>query len=191
MSISLQKGQKVSLSKDGGLKNVIIGLGWDTNTFDTGTSYDLDVQAFMLDLNGKVSKEGDFIFYNNLKHISGSVEHLGDNLTGDGDGDDEQIVMKLDSIPTNIKKIVITITIHNALEKKQNFGQVENSFVRVVNKDTGIEAVKYDLTEDFSVETSVVACEIYNHDGDWKMTAIGSGMKDGLAGLCNLYGVSL
>jgi len=166
MGITLAKGQRVDLTKSNpGLKNIVIGLGWDTNKYDGGNDFDLDTTAFLVGENGKVTNDGDFIFYNNLKHSSGCVEHLGDNRTGQGDGDDEQILVNLSLVPTNITKIAFTTTIHDAMERRQNFGQVSNSYIRVFNKDTNEELIKYELGEDFSVETAVVVAEIYKNNG--------------------------
>ena len=192
MAVSLAKGQKVDLTKGRpGLKNVLIGLGWDTNKYDGGHAFDLDAAAFLLDANGKVTADADFVFYNNLKHTSGSVEHLGDNLTGAGDGDDEEIKIDLSKVPDAIQKIDFTVTIHEADARKQNFGQVENAFIRVVNNDTNEELIRYDLGEDFSIETAVVVGEIYRHSGEWKFQAIGSGFQGGLAALGKNFGVNI
>lgn len=192
MGITLAKGQKVSLTKGNpGLKNILIGLGWDTNKYDGGFDFDLDTAAFLADENGKVTNDLDFVFYNNLKHSSGSVEHLGDNRTGEGDGDDEQILVDLSKIPSNINKVAFTVTIHEALERRQNFGQVSNSYIRVLNKDTNEELIKYELGEDFSIETAVVVAEIYRHNGEWKFNALGSGFEGGLAALCKNFGINI
>lgn len=192
MGITLAKGQKVSLTKGNpGLKNILIGLGWDTNKYDGGFDFDLDTAAFLTDENGKVTNDLDFVFYNNLKHSSGSVEHLGDNRTGEGDGDDEQILVDLSKIPSNINKVAFTVTIHEALERRQNFGQVSNSYIRVLNKDTNEELIKYELGEDFSIETAVVVAEIYRHNGEWKFNALGSGFEGGLAALCKNFGINI
>ena len=175
MAITLSKGQKVSLTKGNpGLKHIVVGLGWDTNKYDGGFDFDLDSAAFLLDENGKVNADTDFVFYNNLKHSSGAVEHLGDNLTGEGDGDDEQVKVDLSLVPQNISKIAFTVTIHEALERRQNFGQVSNSYVRVIDEDTNQELLNYELGEDFSIETAIVVCEIYRHNGEWKFNALGS-----------------
>ena len=192
MTVSLQKGQKVSLTKGNpGLKNVIVGIGWDVNAFDTGGSFDLDAAAFLLADTGKVSDQKDFVFYGNLVHPSGSVQHMGDNLTGAGEGDDEQIKIDLSMIPANIQKIVFTVTIYDAENRKQNFGQVSNAFVRIVNEATGEEILRYDLGEDFSIETAAVFGELYKNGDEWKFNAIGSGYQGGLAALCNSFGVEV
>ena len=192
MAVSLAKGQKVDLTKTNpGLKEVLIGLGWDTNKYDGGFDFDLDSAAFLLGANGKVTSDGDFVFYNNLKHASGSVEHLGDNLTGEGEGDDEQLKIDLSKVPANIEKIDFTVTIHEADTRKQNFGQVENAFIRVINAATNQELIRYDLGEDFSVETAVVVGELYRHNGEWKFNAIGSGFSGGLAALGRNFGVNV
>ncbi len=192
MAITLSKGQKVSLTKTNpGLKNLVVGLGWDTNKYDGGFAFDLDSAAFLLGENEKVTNDLDFVFYNNLKHQSGSVEHLGDNLTGEGDGDDEQIKIDLSLVPSNISKIAFTVTIHEALERRQNFGQVNNSYVRVLNSDTKEELLNYELGEDFSIETAIVVCEIYRHNGEWKFNALGSGFEGGLEALCRNFGINI
>ena len=192
MAITLSKGQKVSLTKGNpGLKNIVVGLGWDTNKYDGGFDFDLDSAAFLLGENDKVNSDSDFIFYNNLKHSSGAVQHLGDNLTGEGDGDDEQVKLDLSLVPQNVNKIAFTVTIHEAQERRQNFGQVNNSYVRVVNADTNQELLKYELGEDFSIETAVVVCEIYRHNGEWKFNALGSGFEGGLEALCKQYGLNV
>lgn len=192
MAITLSKGQKVSLTKGNpGLKHLVVGLGWDTNKYDGGFDFDLDSAAFLLGESGKVNNDADFIFYNNLKHSSGAVIHLGDNLTGEGDGDDEQIKVDLSLVPANVNKIAFTVTIHEALERRQNFGQVSNSYVRVVNEDTKEELLNYELGEDFSIETAVVVCEIYRHNGEWKFNALGSGFEGGLEALCKNFGINI
>ena len=192
MAITLSKGQKVSLTKGNpGLKHIVVGLGWDTNKYDGGFDFDLDSAAFLLDENGKVNADTDFVFYNNLKHSSGAVEHLGDNLTGEGDGDDEQVKVDLSLVPQNISKIAFTVTIHEALERRQNFGQVSNSYVRVIDEDTNQELLNYELGEDFSLETAIVVCEIYRHNGEWKFNALGSGFEGGLEALCKNFGVNI
>ncbi|MDE5583061.1 MAG: TerD family protein [Ruminococcus sp.] len=192
MPVSLSKGQKISLTKNNpGLKKVIVGLGWDVNLFDTGAAFDLDSCAFLLTDSGKVSKPEDFVFYGNLNHPSGAVTHLGDNLTGAGDGDDEQITIDLSQIPAEITRIAFTVTIHEAEQRRQNFGQVNNSFIRLCNEETGEEILRYDLGEDFSIETAVVFAELYKHGSEWKFNAIGSGYQGGLAALCGSYGVDV
>lgn len=192
MPISLQKGQKVSLTKDNpGLKNVVVGLGWDVNAFDTGGDFDLDAAAFLLTDSGKVSKSEDFVFYGNLSHPSGSVMHQGDNLTGVGDGDDEQIKIDLSKVPDNITKIAFTVTIYEPEKRRQNFGQVNNAFIRIYNADNGEEMLRYDLGEDFSIETAAVFGELYKNGNEWKFNAIGSGFQGGLAALCANYGVDV
>lgn len=190
MPISLQKGQKVDLTKGNPtLKHVLVGLGWDVNRYDGGFAFDLDASAFLLGANGQTPNTDAFIFYGNLKHPSGAVEHMGDNLTGEGDGDDEQIMVDLTKIPDSIEKIAFTVTIYEAEERRQNFGQVDNSFIRIVDNDTGKELIRYDLGEDFSIETAVVVGEIYRHGGGWKFNAVGSGFQGGLAALCANYGI--
>ncbi len=192
MPVNLSKGQKVSLTKGNpGLSKVVVGLGWDVNQFDTGGSFDLDAAAFLLTDSGKVSKSEDFVFYGNLLHPSGSVQHLGDNLTGEGEGDDEQIKINLSMIPSEITKIAFTVTIYEAEQRHQNFGQVNNAFIRIYNEETGEELLRYDLGEDFSIETAAVFGELYKNGNEWKFNAIGSGYSGGLAALCASYGVDV
>lgn len=190
MAISLVKGQKIDLTKTNpGLVKAIIGLGWDTNKYSGGNEFDLDASAFLLGENGKAIADSDFIFYNNLKGRNDCVIHTGDNRTGEGEGDDEQIKIDFSKIPPEIHRIAITVTIHDANARGQNFGQVSNAFVRVVNEDTNAEIMRYDLAEEFSVETALVVCELYRYGSDWKFNAIGSGFSGGLAALCSNYGL--
>ncbi|MEE1153766.1 MAG: TerD family protein [Acutalibacteraceae bacterium] len=192
MPVCLSKGQKVSLTKNNpGLTNVVVGLGWDVNAFDTGSAFDLDAAAFLLTDSGKVASSDYFVFYGNLKDPSGSVEHLGDNLTGAGDGDDEQIKINLSTLPASVTRIAFTVTIYDAETRKQNFGQVSNSFIRIYNEATGEELLRYDLGEDFSIETASVFGELYKNGDEWKFNAIGSGFSGGLAALCGNYGVEV
>ena len=192
MSVSLQKGQKVSLTKGNpGLNKVVVGLGWDVNQFDTGGDFDLDATAFLLTDSGRVSTQSDFIFFGNLEHPSGSVKHLGDNLTGAGEGDDEQIKIDLSLVPANITKIAFTVTIYEAEARRQNFGQVNNAFIRIYNEANGEEILRYDLGEDFSIETAAVFGELYKNGDEWKFNANGSGYQGGLAALCANFGVEV
>lgn len=192
MPISLKKGQKVSLTKGNpGLTKVVVGLGWDVNQFDTGGDFDLDAAAFLLTDAGKISKSEDFVFYGNLKHPSGGVEHMGDNLTGAGDGDDEQIKINLSMVPESISKVAFTATIYEPEARRQNFGQVNNAYIRIFNEETGEELLRYDLGEDFSIETAVVFGELYKNNGEWKFNAIGSGYQGGLGALCANFGVDV
>lgn len=192
MAISLSKGQKVDLTKGNpGLSKVIVGLGWDTNKYDGGHDFDLDASVFIQGSNGKVRSDADFIFYNNLKDSSGSIQHLGDNRTGEGEGDDEQIRIDLQNVPADIEKISFTVTIHEADARAQNFGQVSNAFIRIFNEENNEELIRYDLGEDFSIETAVVVGELYRHSGEWKFSAIGSGFQGGLAALANNFGVNI
>ena len=192
MPINLTKGQKVDLTKGNpGLKKLMVGLGWDVNAFDSGVDFDLDAAAFMLDDNGRCPTEKEFIFYGNLTHPSESIKHMGDNLTGEGEGDDEQIFVDLTKIPANVSKVAFTVTIYEAESRGQNFGQVSNSFIRIVDESTGQELIHYDLGEDFSIETAVVVGELYKHNGEWKFNAIGSGFQGGLAALCGHYGIEV
>lgn len=190
MAISLQKGQRVSLDKVApGLTAAFIGLGWDTNVTDTGGSFDLDASVFLLNSNEKLISDEHFIFYNNLTSpdTDKSVKHMGDNLTGEGEGDDEGIIADLRKVPENVSKIVITVTIHEADKRKQNFGQVRNAFVRLVNVETKEEILRYDLEENFSIETALIMAEIYRKDGQWRMNAVGAGYQGGLQALLNRY----
>lgn len=192
MPVNLQKGQKVDLTKGNpGLTKVVVGLGWDVNQFDTGGEFDLDTAAFCLGDSGKVTKSEDFVFYGNLNHPSGCAQHMGDNLTGAGDGDDEQIKINLTAVPPEITKIAFTATIYEAEARRQNFGQVNNAFIRICNEATGEELMRYDLGEDFSIETAVIFGELYKNQGEWKFNAIGSGYQGGLAALCANYGVEV
>ncbi len=192
MAINLSKGQKVDLTKGNpSLKQLMVGLGWDVNAFDGGYDFDLDASAFVLGANGLCPTDKDFIFYGNLKHSSGAVEHMGDNLTGSGDGDDEQIMVDLSKIPANIERVAFTVTIYDAELRRQNFGQVSNAYIRIVDMVTGQEIIHYDLGEDFSIETAIVVGEIYKRDGNWKFNAIGSGFQGGLAALCGHYGIEV
>lgn len=192
MSVNLTKGQKVSLTKGNpGLKKIFVGLGWDVNAFDTGAAFDLDASAFLLAANGKVADSKDFVFYGNLKHPSGAVVHTGDNLTGEGEGDDEAIMVDLTMIPQNVMKIAFTATIYDAESRRQTFGQVNNAYIRIYDEVTGQELLRYDLGEDFSVETAVVFGELYRNNGEWKFNAIGSGYQGGLAALCGSYGIEV
>ena len=192
MPISLKKGQKVSITKDNpGLSKVVVGLGWDVNAFDTGGDFDLDAAAFLLTDTGKVAGQGDFVFFGNLTHASGGGQHMGDNRTGAGEGDDEQICVDLSLVPGNITKIAFTVTIYEAEQRRQNFGQVNNAFIRIYNEQTGEELLRYDLGEDFSIETAAVFGELYKNGNEWKFNAIGSGYQGGLAALCANYGVEV
>lgn len=191
MGISLSKGGNVSLSKtDPSLKNVIVGLGWDARPTD-GADFDLDASAFMVKEDGKVRSDSDFIFYNQTKSTCGSVEHTGDNRTGAGDGDDEALVVLLDKIPADVQRVVFCVTIHDADMRKQNFGQVNHAYVRVVNKDSNNEVARYDLSEDASIETAMIFGEIYRHSGEWKFKAVGQGYAGGLAALARQYGINI
>lgn len=191
MAISLNKGGNLSLSKtDPSLSRLLIGLGWDERV-TSGAEFDLDASAFLLGANDKVRGDHDFIFYNQLRSPEGAVEHTGDNRSGVGDGDDEVIKVNLTQVPADVDKIVITVTIHDAQARNQNFGQVQNAFIRVVNEDTGAEVVRFDLAEDYSVETAMVFGEVYRHNGEWKFRAVGQGYAGGLAAMCAQYGIQI
>ncbi|NHB58541.1 TerD family protein [Acinetobacter sp. 194] len=191
MAISLNKGGNLSLSKtDPTLTQVLVGLGWDARATD-GVDFDLDASAFLLGENDKVRGESDFIFYNQTKSPEGSVEHTGDNRTGEGDGDDEAVKIDLSKVPNEIQKIAITVTIHDAESRGQNFGQVQNAFIRVVNNQSNVEIVRFDLNEDYSTETAMIFGELYRHNGEWKFRAVGQGYNGGLSAMCRQYGISI
>ena len=192
MSVLLSKGQRVDLTKGRpSLKNIFVGLGWDINHYDGESDFDLDASVFMTKENGKVGSDGDFVFYGNLAHNSKSVVHMGDNRTGEGEGDDEVINIKLDKVPDDYESIAVTVTIYDAETRHQNFGQVSNAFIRLVDEATNAELIRYDLGEDFSIETAVVVGELYRNNGEWKFNAIGSGFQGGLAALCGYYGIDV
>lgn len=191
MSVSLSKGGNVSLSKEApGLTNILIGLGWDVRSTD-GAAFDLDASCFLLNADGKVRSDADFIFYNNLKSSDGSVEHTGDNLTGEGDGDDEAVKVDLSRVPAEIAKIAVAVTIHDADARRQNFGSVSNAFVRIVDSGTGTEITRYDLTEDSSTETAMIFGEVYRHGEEWKFRAVGQGFAGGLGPMARNFGVNI
>lgn len=191
MPISLSKGGNVSLSKEApGLKNIVIGLGWDTRSTD-GSDFDLDASLFVLKDDNKVRSDSDFIFYNNRTSSDGSVEHLGDNLTGEGEGDDEQIKVNLDGVPQDVANLAVSVTIHEADSRRQNFGMVSNAFIRVVNGADNSEIARYDLSEDASTETAMVFGEVYRRGGEWKFKAVGQGFQGGLGPLARNYGVNV
>ncbi|MDP4156369.1 MAG: TerD family protein [Bacillota bacterium] len=192
MAISLSKGQKVDLTKTNpGLTKVVVGLGWDTNKYDGGNDFDLDSSVFLLGDNGKVTSEKDFVFYNNTQGANGAVVHTGDNRTGAGEGDDEQVKINLTGIPASIQRVAFTITIHEADKRNQNFGQVSNAYARIFNEESGEELIRYDLGEDFSIETALIVGELYRHNGEWKFSAIGSGYQGGLAALATDFGLQV
>ena len=192
MPINLSKGQKVDLTKGNpGLKNIMVGLGWDVNAFDSGADFDLDAAAFMTGTNGKCPTEKEFVFYGNLEHPSGAIKHMGDNLTGAGDGDDEQIEVDLTKIPQNVEKVAFTVTIYDSDVRRKNFGLFTNAFIRIVDYATATELIRFYLGVDFTIETAVVVGELYRHNGEWKFNAIGSGFQGGLAALCAHYGIEV
>lgn len=191
MAVSLSKGGNVSLSKEvPGLSAITVGLGWDARVTD-GADFDLDASVFLLGETGKVRADADFIFYNNKTSSDGSVVHQGDNRTGAGEGDDEQVVIDLSKVPADVQKISFAVTIHDAETRKQNFGQVSNAFIRVVNKADDKEIVRYDLSEDYSIETAMIFGELYRNNAEWKFKAIGQGFAGGLAPLAQSFGVNL
>ena len=190
MAISLSKGGNVSLSKESpGLDEIIVGLGWDVRATD-GQDFDLDASAFLLKGDGKVRSDGDFCFYNN-KDVGGAVIHQGDNRTGEGDGDDEQIKIILSKTPADVEKVAVAVTIHDGESRGQSFGQVSNAFIRIVDAKTGTEIVRYDLSEDASVETAMILGEVYRNAGEWKFRAVGQGFKGGLGPLATHFGVNI
>ena len=189
MALSLSKGGNLSLSKEApGMTKVLVGLGWDARSTD-GQDFDLDASAFLLKADGKVRADSDFIFYNQLKSTDGSVEHTGDNRTGEGDGDDEAIKIDLSKVPVDVDKIAITVTIHEADARRQNFGQVRNAFIRLVNQDNNNEVVRYDLAEDASTETAMIFAELYRNGAEWKFRAVGQGFNGGLKPLAESFGL--
>ena len=205
MAISLQKGQRVSLSKESkeGLNRVIVGLGWDeakqpqtkgflASLFGGGEpqAIDCDASALLLQ-DGKLRNWKDVVYFGALRHGSGAVQHMGDNLTGAGEGDDEQIEVDLSKVPANIERIAFTVTIYDADVRRQNFGQVQNAYIHIQDMVSGADLIRYDLGEDFSIETAIVVGELYRHNGEWKFNAIGSGFQGGLAALCGHYGIEV
>ncbi len=192
MAVSLSKGGRVSLSKEApGLKNIKVGLGWDANATDTGSQFDLDASLFLVGKDGKVLSDDHFIFYNNTTSPDGAVVHQGDNRTGEGDGDDEVIEIDLSKVDPKVDKIIFTVTIDEAESRGQNFGQVNNSLIRIVNQDSGVEIMKYELDEDYSSETAINFGELYRKNNGWNFKAVGAGFNEGLAGFCKTYGVSI
>ncbi|MBX6387617.1 MAG: TerD family protein [Frankia sp.] len=191
MGVSLTKGGNVSLSKEApGLTNIVVGLGWDART-TTGIDFDLDASAIACRADGKVLNDQYFIFFNNLRSPDGSIEHMGDNLTGEGEGDDEQVKVNLAALPPEIDKIVFPVSIYDADARQQSFGQVRNAFIRIVNAQGGAEIARYDLSEDASTETAMVFGEVYRHGADWKFRAVGQGYATGLRGIAQDYGVNV
>jgi tellurium resistance protein TerD len=191
MGVSLQKGGNVSLEKVApGMTKMTLGLGWDDRSTD-GAEFDLDASVFMVGDDGKVRMDGDFIFYNNLKSACGAVEHTGDNTTGEGDGDDESVIVDITLMPADVKKVVVGVTIHDAESRNQNFGQVSNAFIRIVNNGSNEEIARYDLSEDYSTETALIFGELYLHGGAWKFKAIGQGFAGGLKPMAQQHGVNI
>ncbi len=196
MAVSLRKGQRVGLGDS--IQYALVGLGWDSNKYDGGYDFDLDASAFLLGANGRVLRDEDFVFYNNLETRNGAVKSMGDDLTGgnsDG-GDDEQIYIDFTRLPPEIEKIAITVTIHEAEERHQNFGQVSNAYVRFAvleypDAPDGETILRFDLEEEFSIETALVVCEIYRRNGQWRFNAVASGYRGGLEALCRSFGVDV
>ena len=194
MAINLQKGQRVSL--DNTMKLALVGLGWDTNKYDGQEDFDLDASAFLLGANGKLIRDEDFVFYNNLNGRDGAVVHTGDNRTGDGDGDDEVIIIDFEKLPPEIERIAICVTSDDAERKRQNFGQVSNAYIRIAKiqdefDTVGEQVLKFDLEEEFSIETALVVAEIYKKNGEWKFNAIAAGYQGGLAAICRSFGANV
>lgn len=194
MAINLQKGQRVSL--DNTMRLALVGLGWDTNRYDGGFDFDLDASVFLLGENGKLLRDEDFVFYNNLNGRNGAVVHTGDNLTGDGDGDDEVIIINFEKLPAEIKKLAICVTIHDAEARRQNFGQVSNAYIRIAKLEDEFDTVgepvlKFDLEEEFSIETALVVAEVYNRNGEWKFNAVAAGYQGGLEAICRSFGANV
>jgi tellurium resistance protein TerD len=191
MAVSLSKGGNVNLSKEApNLNKIVVGLGWAERSTD-GDAFDLDANAFLLNVDGKVRNDGDFCFYNNKIVANGAVEHAGDNKTGTGEGDDETVKIELSKVPADVDRVVFCVTIHEGETRKQNFGQVRNAYIRVVNADGGVEVARYDLSEDASVETAMIFGELYRNGADWKFRAVGQGFAGGLAPLATSFGVSI
>ncbi|PYE50000.1 TerD family protein [Deinococcus yavapaiensis] len=191
MAVSLSKGGNVSLSKAApGLKTITVGLGWDPRATD-GQEFDLDGSVFLLNAQGKVGSDSDFIFYNNKKSADGSVEHSGDNRSGEGAGDDETVIVRLDQVPAGVDKIAVCVTIHEADGRKQNFGQVSKAYIRVLNADGGSEIARYDLSEDASTDTAMIFGEVYRNGSEWKFRAVGQGYAGGLEPLARNFGVNV
>lgn len=191
MALTLQKGGNLSLSKtDPSLTKILVGLGWDPRVTD-GAAFDLDASAFLLNADGKVRGEQDFIFYNQLRSPEGAVEHAGDSRDGLGDGDDEAIKVDLTKVPADVDKIAFVVTIHEAEARRQSFGQVGKAFIRIVNSVSGVEVVRFDLAEDASTETAMIFGELYRHNGEWKFRAVGQGYAGGLKTMCNQFGMNL
>lgn len=189
MTISLSKGANISLSKtDPSLTQLMVGLGWDPRSTD-GQPFDLDASLFMVNDTGKVRGVHDFIFYKQMHSPCGSIEHTGDNRTGEGDGDDEEIKVSLPKVPAEITRLIVTVTIHDAKKRAQSFGQVGGAFIRIVNSATGAEVVRYDLSEDYSTETAMIFGELYRHNGEWKFKAVGQGFAGGLVAMCQQFGI--
>ena len=191
MGVSLSKGGNVSLSKEApGLTSIVVGLGWDART-TTGSDFDLDASAIACRADGRVVSDQYFVFFNNLRSPDGAIEHQGDNLTGAGEGDDEQVKVNLASLPTDVDKIVFPVSIYDAESRQQSFGQVRNAFIRIVNEFGGSEIARYDLSEDASTETAMIFGEVYRHGADWKFRAVGQGYATGLRGIAQDYGVNV
>jgi len=188
MAINLSKGGRVNLSKEApGLNKMVVGLGWDANASDTGGDFDLDASVFLTGANAKTTSEKNFVYYNNLNSADGSVTHTGDNLTGEGDDDDEQVIVELSKVAEDIQELIFVVTIHDADVRKQNFGQVSNAYIRIVDESNGSEILKYELDEDYSTETAIEFGKLYRKDGSWRFQAVGTGFAAGLQGFVDKY----
>ena len=191
MAVSLSKGGNVSLSRTvPSLKHILVGLGWDARCTD-GADFDLDASAFLLAESGKVRRDQDFVLYNQLVSSCGSVKHTGDNTTGAGDGDDEALEIDLERVPDHVKRLVVCVTIHDAEDRRQNFGQVSDAYMRIVNMDNDVEIVRFDLSEDYSTETAMIFGEVYRYGAEWKFKAVGQGFSGGLGAMCGQFGVTV
>lgn len=191
MAVSLSKGGNVSLTKAApGLKAVVVGLGWNPRATD-GEAFDIDASVFLLNASGKVRSDADFIFYNNLKSSDGSIEHTGDNRTGEGEGDDESVKVNLETVPADLDKLVFGVTIHEADARRQNFGMVAGAFIRVLNAADNAEIARYDLSEDSSTEAAMIFGELYRNGAEWKFRAVGQGFAGGLGPMAASFGVSV
>ena len=194
MAINLTKGQRISLQKN--MRYALVGLGWDVNQYDGSEDFDLDASVFLLGANGKLLHDEDFIFYNNLQSSNGAVKHTGDNRTGAGEGDDEVILIDFDKLPQEIDRIAVCVTIHDAEARRQNFGQVRNAYIRLEkleneNDTSGEPVLRFDLEEDFSIETAIVVAEIYRRNGEWKFNAVAAGYQGGLSAICRSFGANV
>ena len=191
MSISLVKGQKIEITKGTGLTAVTFAMGWDKNIYDANEQFDLDIAVFLTGANGKVTSDADFVFFNQPTHPSGAIKFSGDNTTGDGNGDDETMAVDISKIPANINKLSFVATIYDASARMQNFGMVNNAYIRAYDTASKNEIFRYDLCEDYSLETGIIAGELYRHNGEWKFNPVGSGFANGLVAICQQFGINV